>query len=324
MREVVTWRGIFLASALFLIMDASAFAQEKFPTRPITITDPWAPGAGSGIHTQTLQSYFEKAIGVGMVIVHKPGGGGTIAWNYVANSLPDGYTVGIVNPSLLCTRYTTKSGVSYDRFDPLILSITMPSGVVVKADAPWKTFKEFIDYARANPEKVQMANSGHAAMYHLGIMGIEMATGVKFTHVPYKGTAPSITALLGGHVDGTMGNIFTLYPYIQAKQLRILAVSSPKRNPSLPDTPTFREYGFDLEVDAWYAYAAARGTPKERLKILHDAFKAALDSEEFKSFYKKQACVIEYKGPEALTAFLKEQDNLWKKIIDFSGFKPID
>ena len=87
--------------------------------------------------------------------------------------------------------YTTKTGVSIDRFDPVAYTVNIPAGVVVRADSPWKTFKEFIDYAKANPEKVQMANSGHAAMYHIGIIGIEMATGAKFTHVPFKGTGPA-------------------------------------------------------------------------------------------------------------------------------------
>jgi tripartite-type tricarboxylate transporter receptor subunit TctC len=271
-----------------------------------------------------LQPHIEKAIGVGTIIVNKTGGGGTIAWNFVANAPSDAYTVGIVNPSLVVTVYTTKTGVSYKKFDPIIYTVGVPAGVVVKAESPWKTFREFIDYAKANPDKVQMANSGHAAMYHIGNVGIEMATGVKFTHVPYKGSGPCVTALLGGHVDGSLIEISTLLPYVEAKKFRILAVSSEKRNFALPDVPTFKEYGFDLDVGTWYGYVVPKGTPKERIKVLHDAFKVAMESEDFKAFYKKQGGVVEYMGPEGLGSYLEQQDKLWKKIIDFGGFKPME
>jgi tripartite-type tricarboxylate transporter receptor subunit TctC len=299
-------------------------AQEKFPTRPISIIIAWAPGGGGTLNAQTLQPHFEKAIGVGAVIVNKPGGGGTICWNYVANSPPDGYTVGIINPSYVITRYTTKVGVSFDKFDPIICTVKIPFGITVREDSPWKTFREFIDYAKVNPGKVQMGN-GFAAMDHIGTLGIEVTAGVKFTHVPFKGTAPAITALLGGHVDGTLSEISTTIPYIQAKKFRVLALSSPTRNFALPDVPTFKEYfGIDLDVGGWYGYVVPKGTPKDRIKILHDAFKVAMDSEEFKAFYKKQGGVVEYMDPKNLQAFLNEQDRLWKSIIDLSGFKPVD
>jgi tripartite-type tricarboxylate transporter receptor subunit TctC len=313
---------IYLLGSILLITAGWGAAQEKFPTRPINIIIPWAPGGGGTLNAQTLQPYMEKQLGVGIVIVNKTGGAGTIAWNYVANSQPDGYTVGIVNPSLVVTVYTTKTGVSYKKFDPIIYTVGVPAGVVVRTEAPWRTFKEFIDYAKSNPGKVQMANSGHAAMYHIGIVGIEMATGAKFTHIPYKGSAPCITALLGGHVDASLIEISTLLPYIEAKKFRVLAVSSPTRNFALPDVPTFKEHGFDLDVGTWYGYVAPKGTPKDRIKILHDAFKTGMDSKEFKDFYKRQGGVVEYKGPEELGKYLEQQDILWKKIIDFGGFKP--
>ncbi len=313
-----------LTAALLLILVGTVCAQEKFPTRPVSLIIPWAPGGGGTLNAQTLQPHVEKALGVGAVIVNKTGGGGTIAWNFVANAPSDGYTVGIVNPSLVVTVYTTKTGVNYQKFDPIIYTVGVPAGVVVRTESPWKTFGEFIGYAKANPGKVQMANSGHAAMYHIGIVGIEMATGVKFTHVPYKGSGPCVTALLGGHVDGSLIEISTLLPYVEAKKFRILAVSSEKRNFALPDVPTFKEYGFDLDVGTWYGYVVPRGTPKERIKVLHDAFKVAMESEDFKAFYKKQGGVVEYMGPEGLGSYLEEQDKLWKKIIDFGGFKPME
>jgi tripartite-type tricarboxylate transporter receptor subunit TctC len=315
--------GVILALTAFLslIFAGGVWAQEKFPSRPIQFIIPWAAGGGGTINAQALQPHFEKSIGGSVQIVNKPGGAGTIAWNFVANSPPDGYTTGIVNPSTVVTLYTTKTGVPLDRFDPIAYTVYIPAGVVVRAESPWKTFKEFIDHAKANPGKVQMANSGHAAMYHIGIVGIEMAMGVKFTHVPFKGTGPCITALMGGHVDGSLNEISTLLPYVESKKFRILAVCSPNRNPAIPEVPTFKEFGFDLDVGTWYAYVAAKGTPNDRLKKLQDAFRAGVESNEFKSLYQKQGGMAMFKGPEALVAYFKEQDRLWKKIIEFGEFK---
>ena len=311
--------GWGVAAVLLLVSAGVALAQEKFPSRPIQFIIPWAPGGGGTWNAQAIQPHFEKAIHGSVQIVNKPGGAGTIAWNFVANSPPDGYTTGIINPSTVVTLYTTKTAVSLDRFDPVIYTVYIPAGVVVRADSPWKTFKEFIDYAKANPEKVQMANSGHAAMYHIGIIGIEMATGVKFTHVPFKGTGPCITALLGGHVEGSLNEISTLLPYVEAKKFRVLAVCSAQRSPAMPEVPTFKEFGFDLDVGTWYAYVVAKGTPKDRIKILHDAFKAAVDSNEFKAFYQKQGGAAEYKGAEALAAYLKDQEGSGRRSSILGG-----
>jgi tripartite-type tricarboxylate transporter receptor subunit TctC len=313
---------IALTGVLSVILAAPVWAQEKFPSRPIQFIIPWAAGGGGTINAQALQPHFEKAIGGSVQIVNKPGGAGTIAWNFVANSPPEGYTTGIVNPSTVVTLYTTKTGVPLDRFDPIAYTVYIPAGVVVRTESPWKTFREFIDHAKANPGKVQMANSGHAAMYHIGIVGIEMAMGVKFTHVPFKGTGPCITALMGGHVDGSLNEISTLLPYVESKKFRILAVCSPNRSPAVPDAPTFKEFGFDLDVGTWYAYVAAKGTPQDRLKKLQDAFRAGVESSEFRSLYQKQGGMAMFKGPEALVAYFKEQDRLWKKIIEFGEFKP--
>jgi tripartite-type tricarboxylate transporter receptor subunit TctC len=313
---------LMVAGLVLSLWSGWAAGQEKFPNRPISFIIPWAPGGGGTWNAQAIQPHFEKAIHGSVQIINKPGGAGTIAWNFVANSSPDGYTAGIINPSTVVTLYTTKTGVGFDRFDPIAYTVNIPAGIVVRADSPWKSFKEFIDYAKANPEKVQMANSGHAAMYHIGIIGIEMATGAKFTHVPFKGTGPCITALLGGHVDGSLNEISTLLPYVEGKKFRVLAVSSASRSPAMPDVPAFKEFGFDLDVGTWYAYVAAKGTPKDRIKSLQDGFKAAVDSNEFKAFYAKQGGIVEFKGPEGLAAYWRDQDRLWKRIIDFGGFKP--
>jgi tripartite-type tricarboxylate transporter receptor subunit TctC len=317
--------GLALAGMLVFALSGWASAQEKFPARPISLIIPWAPGGGGTVNAQALQPHLEKALQGSIQIVNKTGGGGTIAWNYVANSPPDGYTVGIINPSFILTQYTTTTGVSFKKVDPIIMVVDLPAALAVRADAPWKTFKEFISYAKANPGKVQMGNSGMGANYHISSLGIEMVAGVKFTHVPFKGSGPSITALLGGHVDASVNEISTLLPFVEAKKFRLLVVGATERNFAVPDVPSMKEEGYDqILIGPWYAYVAPLGVSKERIKILHDAFKSAMFSKEYKDYYRKLGGVVKYMGPHDLPAFLEQQDRDLKKIIDFSGFKPVE
>ncbi len=316
---------LLFTAILFFALCGWALTQEKFPARPVSLIIPWAPGGGGTINAQALQPHLEKAMQGSIQIVNKPGGGGTIAWNYVANSPPDAYTVGIINPSFILTQYTTTTGVSFKKVDPIIMVVDLPAALAVRADAPWKTFKEFISYAKANPGKVQMGNSGMGANYHISSLGIEMVAGVKFTHVPFKGSSPSITALLGGHVDSSVNEISTLLPFVEAKKFRLLVVGSTERNFAVPDVPSMKEEGYDqILIGAWYAYVVPKGVSKERVKILHDAFKLAMDSKEYKDYYKKLGGVVKYMGPQDLPGFLEQQDTDLKKIIDFSGFKPVE
>jgi tripartite-type tricarboxylate transporter receptor subunit TctC len=318
--SILVVAGIFL----FLLTGWGA-AQEQFPTRAIQFVIPWAAGGGGTVNAQVLQPHFEKAIQGSIQIVNKAGGGGTVGWNYLANSPPDGYTTGVVNQSFILTQYTTRTGVSYGRVDPLLMVVDMSAALAVKVDAPWKTFKEYISYAKANPGKVQMGNSGVGANYHTSALGIEMVTGVKFTHVPFKGAGPLVTGLLGGHVDSAVAELPTLLPLVEAKKFRLLLVGATERNFAVPEVPCIKEEGYEqVMVGAWYLWVVPKGVPKDRAKKLHDAFKSAMDSKEYRDYYKKQGGLVRYMGPQELPAFLEQEDRTLKKIIDFSGFKPTE
>lgn len=315
---------VFSVVLFLLIIAGTAFSQEKFPTRPINLILPWAPGGGGMQDALALQAHLEKALGVKVIIVNKPGGGGTIGWNFVANAPADGYSVGVINPSWISTRYTTKTGVSLDKFEPFIFTVISPSGLAVRADSPWNTFDDFIKAAKANPGKVEVGNSGYAAMYHFTALGLEIAAGVKFNNVPFKGGGPTITGLLGGHVQSIITQVADLLPFVEAKRFRILTVFSPERNVALPHVPAIKEYGIDLDVATWYVYVVPKGTPRDRIKILHDAFLAAKNSQEYKTFYETRGGMTRHKDAENLPVFLSNQDKIWKKIIDYGGFKQED
>ncbi|MGE5253690.1 MAG: Bug family tripartite tricarboxylate transporter substrate binding protein, partial [Planctomycetaceae bacterium] len=177
---------------------------------------------------------------------------------------------------------------------------------------------------KANPGKVQMGNSGLGANYHVSSLGIEMVAGVKFTHVPFKGTGPTVTALLGGHVDSLVAEISTLLPFVEGKKFRMLVVGSAQRNPAAPDVPTMVEEGYEqVLIGPWYAWVVPKGVPPDRIQKLHDAFKAAMESKVYKEYYRKLGGVVKYLGPKDLPAFLEKEDKSMKRILDFSGFKPI-
>jgi tripartite-type tricarboxylate transporter receptor subunit TctC len=318
--------GTFLACGVVLgLLTGTAFSQEKFPNRPIQFIIPWAAGGGGTVNAQALQPHFEKAIGGSIQIVNKPGGGGTIGWNYLANAAPDGYTVGVTNQSFILTQYTTRTGVSFKKVDPLIMVIDMPAALAVKTEAPWKNFKEFISHAKANQGKVQMGNSGMGANYHVSALGIEMVTGTKFTHVPFKGAGPSMTALLGGHVDAAVSELPTLLPFVEGKKFRLLVVGAPERNFAVPNVPTMKEEGYeDILIGAWYIWSVPKGVPKERVQKLHDAFKVAMESKEYGEIYRKLGGVVRYLPPKDLPGFYEQEDKKLKRLIDYSGFQPIE
>lgn len=311
---------IFLSTTILVstVILGEVLAKEKFPTKPITVICSWAPG-GADVSLRALQPHAEKALGKAIVLLYKLGGAGSIGFREGANAAPDGYTITLVTPSIITTPYTVDPDVSYKQFDPIILPVGGPVVITVKADSPWKTFKEFIDYAKSNPGKIRYGNSGHRAMFHIGVVGIEELTGVKFTHVPFKGSAQIIMALMGGHVEAGISTLGPVLQYLKIGKLRILGICSPERYNEFPEVPTFKELGMNIDISTWWGYLAPKGTPKENIKIIHDAFKTAMDTPEFKRYTKEQGLIIPYMGPEEFGKYLVEQDKQWLKIIEYGG-----
>ncbi len=314
--------GFVITGILFFILSGWALAEEKFPNRPVNIVVAWPPGGPSHMDAQMLQPSLAKALRTSIVIINKPGAGGTVGWHYVVNSPPDGYTVAQIMPGLIFTRYTTKVGVSDDKFDHITISARIPFSLCVKADSPWETFNEFIAYAKTNPTKVQLGTAGIGLVVHMGSLGLEMVTGAKFILVPFVGTGQISSAVLGGHVDAGFLEVSTALPFVGAKKIKVLALADHQRSYCFPGVPTLKELGFDLYVDTWQGYSVPKGTPKDRIKILSDAFKAAIESEEYKAYCKKYGAIVEKTGPENARAFLDNQERALRKIVEFSGFKP--
>jgi tripartite-type tricarboxylate transporter receptor subunit TctC len=300
-----------------------AVAQEKFPKDPITIVVPYAAGGSHDLMARAFQPQLEKALGVSVLVENKPGGGSTIACNFVKAAPPDGYTMITHSPTLSIIKYTLpESNVTFDQFEPIAYVGYSPQGVFTRTDAPWNNLKELLDYAKANPGKIKCGNAGHGGNFHMGAVGIEQATGVKFTHIPFKGSAPSIPAVMGGHVDIIVSTIADTLYMVKGGSLKVLGLAAPERNKFAPNAQTFKELGFDIEFSTYWAYLGPKGMPKDRVKILYDAFKKSSETKEVKEFFDMQGATLSLKNPEELGAYYKKEDAKWERLIKEGGLMP--
>ena len=243
-----------------------AVAQEKFPKDPITIVVPYAAGGSHDLVARALQPQLEKVLGAPVLVENKPGGGSTIACNFVKAAAPNGYTLVTVSPTLSIIKYTLpESNVTFDQFEPVAYVGYTPQGVFTRVDAPWNNLKELLDYAKANPGKIKCGNAGHGGNFHMGAVGIEQATGVKFTHIPFKGAAPAVPAVMGGHVDIIVSTIADTLHMVKGGSLKVLGLAAPERNKFAPDAQTFKELGYDIEFSTYWSYLGPKGMPKDRV-----------------------------------------------------------
>lgn len=316
---VVLFVGVFLCATMF---GGLAFAQEKFPTKPISIIVPYAAGGGHDLVTRIVQTPLEKSLGQPIVVINKTGGGSTIALSAVRESAPDGYTIGITLEALLAVQYTIpQAGIKYTDFEPIVYFGNTPNILAVRKEAPWNTLKEFIDYAKANPGKVSVGNSSQGGNNHLEAIAIERAAGVKFIHTPYKGTAASIPDLLGGHVHAIAAGLADTISLVKGGKVRLLGIT-PQRSKAVPEVPTFKEQGLDVDFGQSYIFVGPKGIPAEKVKVLYNAFKAAAESKEVKDFFDRSGSTIALQGPEGLGKWLQAQDKICKELVAVSGIQP--
>jgi len=265
-------RAIILAISTMLIVSFGvAFAE--YPERPVTYTIPFNPGGESDITARLQEPLLEKALGVKVNVTHKPGGGGAVAWGeFQRTAKPDGYQlIGVNIPHIIGQPMLRKNaGYKTDGFNLVMWFHFTPNALIVRADSPFKTLKDFIDYAKAHPKVITVGGSGTYSANHLETLRLEREAGIKLTYIPHTGTGPLVPAILGGHLSALMN--YSMLPAQQGKKVRVLAVASEKRVEALPDAPTFKEQGYDIVGGAFRGVAAPMGTPKEVIAKLADAF----------------------------------------------------
>ena len=268
--------------ALALLLPVSAPAA-GFPERDITLVVPWAAGGGTDTLARTLVKNGKKYFGVNINVVNRVGGTGAVGMNSVATGKADGYTVCMITFNLSTYKLIGLSDLSYKDFDLIALLNRSPAGFSVKTDSQFKTLKELMDYAKANPGVVTVGHAGPGQPWHLSAALLGSTFNVKFTFVPFDGAAPTRVALVGGHITMASTGMDEVLQFYKTKQIRILAAVTPTRNPFFPDVPTVAEAGYPIEnpIFDWRGLAVAKGTPPEILKVFRDGFRKAAEDPEY-------------------------------------------
>jgi len=278
---------------------ATSEAQD-FPTRPIDVLVGFAPGGGTDLTARAVATHGGKYIGQPFVVVNKAGAAGTIASQYVASAKPDGYTLLVAGGS-----ETTSVGhfrkLPYhpiSDFEPIICLVRQDIGLSVKADSPWKTIQDFLVDAKKNPEKYSYASSGIGGLYHSAGLVLEKMAGVTLRHVPFKGGAETLSALLGGHVDVAISAPDEAFALIESAKIRSLVVFGANRSPLIPNVPTMRDAGYDFYMGNMKGLVAPKGTPKEIVAKLHDSLKRMTEDPGFKESLEKVKLELYYMNSE--------------------------
>ncbi len=292
-------RLFVMISMLALALPFGAGAQEPFPTRPISLVAPFPPGGVADLMARPTAASMEKILKNPVVVVNKTGAAGAVGMSFVANSKPDGYTLLMALSSISIIPeadklFDRKPAYTMDQLTPVALISADPTILVVRAERPWKSVKEFVEDAKKRPEEISYSSSGVYGTLHMAMEMLSHAGGIKLKHVPYGGAGPALTAILGGHVDALASGPAVVLPHIKAGKLRPLAGWGAKRVAALPDLPTFKELGYDIEFYIWAGMFAPTGTPEPVLRKLRDTARQAVQDPEFKSAMAKMETPIAY------------------------------
>jgi tripartite-type tricarboxylate transporter receptor subunit TctC len=257
-------------AALGMLSSAFAAATD-YPTRAIELVVPYTAGGGTDSLARAFAEAARKHLPQTMIVVNKPGASGIVGWSDVINSKPDGYKIAVLSGELTTMTHLGLTKITYEDMVPIAQLNYDPAAITVRADAPWNTIEEFLAEAKKRNGDMQVGNGGSGGIWHLAAAALEDKTGVKFNHVPFAGAAPSITSLLGGHIDATAASAAEVYAYVAAGKLKTLAVMSDKRIKGFENVPTLKERNIDVVVGNWRGLAVAKSTPPEIVGMLRTA-----------------------------------------------------
>jgi tripartite-type tricarboxylate transporter receptor subunit TctC len=312
-----------VAATLALQIHPDAALAQNYPTRAITLVIPFAPGGSTSIVGRGIADKMSELLGEKVVVDNRPGAGGTVGTRAVAKSEPDGYTLVLGYTGTLAIGPSLYKNVGYDPrkdFAPIGLIGNAPNSLVVHPSFPAKTIAELIAYAKANPGKVNFGSAGAGTVSHITGEYFAASAGIKLVHIPYKGTGPALTDLLGGHIPMAFAPIPASHPNVSAGKLRALAVTSTTRSSLLPEVPTISESvlpGFDASL--YYGLAAPAGTPRPIIDKLNKTLRDALASDEVKKQLAQDGTEITPGTPEDYAAFIDRDEKKWSQLVKASG-----
>jgi len=308
-------RILFVSVVVLAFIAAIPVQAAGFPEKEVQIIIPWAPGGATDLVFRALAASTEKYLGKAVVIVNRAGGGGAVGYTEGAQARPDGYTLTSAVTPLTILPHQVKTAFTYKDFEPIINVVRDPAMFLVRSEAPWKDVKEFLEQAKKNPGMISVGNSGAGGGVHLIAMAFEKAMGVKFNHIPFSGGGPSVTALLGGHINAVSVSPPEGISQVQAGKLRIIALFSETRFDMFPNIPTCKEQGVNFAMGQWRGLAAPKGTPPAVIQKLHDAFKKGMEDAGFKKNAKDMAVNLEYLSSSDFGKVMAADHEFYGKLV---------
>lgn len=313
---------LLILSMCLVLAASNGASADAWPTKPITLIVPFTAGGTTDMVARAVAQRLGDALHQPVVVENRGGGGGTVGAAAAARAAPDGYTlfVSTVAHTIATTLYK-RLPYSFERdFAPITLLASVPNVVIVHPSLPVKSLQDLIDYAKANPGKLNYGSAGSGSTEHLSAELFKSMAGVDMTHVPYKGGAPMMTDLIGGQIQVAIETSGSALQQIRGGKVRALAVTTAKRSPTLPDVPTVSEAGVKgYEVTTWYGILAPKGTPKEIVARLNREIGAILQSPDMKKRFDEIGAEPGGMSAEQFAALIKSETAKWAKIVRETG-----
>ncbi len=323
--RAMTWTSLALATTVAMLAPGGAGAADAYPSRPIAMVVPFAAGGPTDVVARSVAAAMSKSLGQSVVVENRLGAGGTVSAAYVAKSAPDGYTI-LIHHNGMATAPALYSKLSYKPLTDFAFVgqvADVPMTLLGRHDLPANNLAELVTYIRKNQNKVNLANAGLGAVSQLCGMLFQKAIGVDLQTIPYQGTAPAMTALLGGQVDVLCDQTTQTLQHIKADKVKLYGVTTAERIQALPNTPTLREGGLKgFEVKVWHGIYAPKGTPPAVIDKLNGALRAALKDPAVAARMKDLGAVIvpeDKQTPEGLHTWLASEIDKWSPIIKAAG-----
>jgi tripartite-type tricarboxylate transporter receptor subunit TctC len=314
----------FAAGAAALQAVSRVAAAQSYPTRPVRLIVPYAPGGTTDITARLISPWLSQRLGQSFVIECRPGAATNIGTEVVATAAPDGYTLLLFDPSsAINATLFEKLNFNFIRdIAPIVRIMSTPFVIVVNPSVPAKTLPEFIAYAKANPGKINMASAGTGSASHLAGELFKVMAGVELIHIPYRGGGPAVANLLGGQVDVAFAPVSTAMQYIRANRLRALAVTGTTRFDTLPDVPTAGVFVTGYEASYWIGLGTPKKTSEEIVDTLNKEINVALATPEMQGRFAQQGGIVVGGSPAEFQKFMADETNKWGKVIRVVNIKP--
>jgi tripartite-type tricarboxylate transporter receptor subunit TctC len=325
MEDVMKSRKLVLAAVTFLFIFAlglSAVSAADYPSRPITLICPWGAGGGTDAVSRIIATLLKQDLGVPVNVVNRTGGSGAVGHTAMATAKPDGYTIGMPTVEITMMHWMGLTKVTYKDMVPVAMVNFDPSGINVRTDSDWKTYKDLETYVRNNPGKLKDSGTGQGGIWHLAMAGWMNAIGLSaeaIKWIPSKGAAPALQDLMAGGIEMSTCSLPEAATLIDAGKVRPLAIMADQRDPKFPEVPTLKEMGINWTCGAWRGIAAPLGTPPEIVAVLEKAIAKVVKSEEFIKFMKNRGFGIYWLDSADFAKVMAQSDADNGKIMKAAG-----